>query len=166
MRSACRISLHLKPALVSRRLCVTALPPRHPSFPCLPLPRPPLILAPPPHPLLCPSGMGGGSRMRNRPVAGDDQRYDLRLDFTEAVFGCQKEIEVSRLEECKTCSGSGVKAGSTPTTCDTCKGQGQVTQVTRTPLGMFQQVGICPTCGGSGEQSTPCGTCQGDGRVR
>ncbi|KAL4433639.1 hypothetical protein ABPG75_000080 [Micractinium tetrahymenae] len=112
-------------------------------------------------------GMGGGAaRARNRPIPGDDQRYDLRLDFTEAVFGCSKEIEVSRLEDCSTCSGSGVKPGTTPTTCSTCKGAGQVVQAVRTPLGMFQQVATCPTCGGTGEQSTPCGTCQGDGRVR
>ncbi|KAL4450637.1 hypothetical protein ABPG77_000993 [Micractinium sp. CCAP 211/92] len=112
-------------------------------------------------------GMGAGSaRARNRPVPGDDQRYDLRLDFTEAVFGCSKEIEVSRLEDCSTCTGSGVKQGTTPTTCSTCKGAGQVVQAVRTPLGMFQQVATCPTCGGTGEQSTPCGTCQGDGRVR
>lgn len=109
---------------------------------------------------------GGGARSRNRPVAGDDQRYDLRLDFTEAVFGCNKEIEVSRLEDCSTCGGTGVKAGTTASTCSTCKGAGQVVQAVRTPLGMFQQVATCPTCGGTGEQFTPCGTCQGDGRVR
>lgn len=111
-------------------------------------------------------GMGGSARSRSRPVAGDDQRYDLRLEFTEAVFGCSKEIEVSRLEDCSTCTGSGVKPGTNPTTCGTCKGAGQVVQAVRTPLGMFQQVGTCPTCGGTGEQFTPCGTCQGDGRVR
>lgn len=167
--------------------------------------------------LLC-SGMGGAARSRNRPVQGDDQRYDLRLEFTEAIFGCRlvhwlgalwprapaaelhfchliasftsrnltdrtcpslqlsccipplsacsKEIEVSRLEDCSTCSGSGVKAGTTSSTCATCKGAGQVVQAVRTPLGMFQQVATCPTCSGTGEQFTPCGTCQGDGRVR
>ena len=73
---------------------------------------------------------------------------------------------MSRLEDCATCSGSGVKAGTSASTCGTCKGQGQVVQAVRTPLGMFQQVANCPTCGGSGEQFTPCGTCQGDGRVR
>lgn len=112
------------------------------------------------------SGMGGAARGRNRPVAGDDQRYDLRLDFTEAVFGCNKEIEVSRLEDCPTCSGSGVKAGTTTAACSTCKGAGQVVQAVRTPLGMFQQVTTCPACTGTGEQFTPCSTCQGDGRMR
>lgn len=111
-------------------------------------------------------GGGGGARMRNRPIPGDDQRYDLQLDFLEAVFGCQKEVEVSRLEGCATCSGSGVKPGTTPSTCATCNGQGQVVQAVRTPLGIFQQVSTCPACGGTGESATPCGTCKGDGRVR
>jgi molecular chaperone DnaJ len=113
-------------------------------------------------------GMGGGQgqRMRNRPIQGDDQRYDMSIDFLEAVFGCQKEVEVSRLESCGTCSGSGVKPGTSPSTCSTCNGQGQVVQAVRTPLGIFQQVSTCPACGGTGETSTPCGTCKGDGRVR
>lgn len=93
-------------------------------------------------------------------------RFGLQLDFMEAVFGCNKELDISHLESCGTCSGSGVKAGTTPTTCKTCGGQGQVVQAVRTPLGMFQQVASCPTCGGSGQESTPCGTCGGDGRVR
>lgn len=112
-------------------------------------------------------GMGGmGARARTRPIPGDDQRYDLQLDFLEAVFGCQKEVEVSRLEGCSTCSGSGVKPGTTPSQCSTCNGQGQVVQAVRTPLGIFQQVSTCPACGGAGETTTPCSTCKGDGRVR
>lgn len=79
---------------------------------------------------------------------------------------CSKEIEVSRLEDCSTCSGTGVKAGTSASTCGTCKGGGQVVQAVRTPLGMFQQVATCPACSGTGEQFTPCSTCQGDGRVR
>lgn len=109
---------------------------------------------------------GGGANMRNRPIAGDDMRYDLKLDFLQAVFGCQNEIDVSRLESCGTCSGSGVKTGTTPTTCSTCGGQGQVVQAVRTPLGIFQQVSTCGVCGGTGQTTTPCGTCKGDGRVR
>ena len=111
-------------------------------------------------------GGGGGARARSRPITGDDQRFDLQLDFLEAVFGCQREVEVSRLETCTTCTGSGVKSGTTPSTCSTCNGQGQVVQAVRTPLGIFQQVATCPACGGAGETSTPCGTCKGDGRVR
>eukprot|EP00475_Leptophrys_vorax_P006952 TRINITY_DN14362_c0_g2_i1.p2 TRINITY_DN14362_c0_g2~~TRINITY_DN14362_c0_g2_i1.p2 ORF type:complete len:288 (-),score=6.82 TRINITY_DN14362_c0_g2_i1:99-887(-) len=111
-------------------------------------------------------GMGGMGQRRNAPVQGDDERYDLTLDFLEAVFGAQKSIDVSRMESCETCSGSGAKPGTTPTTCSNCNGQGQVVSVANTPLGMFQQVTACPKCGGSGEQRTPCGSCGGQGRVR
>lgn len=113
-------------------------------------------------------GMGGGMgrQARNRPVQGDDESYSLVLNFKEAVFGVEKEIEIRRLESCTTCEGSGAKPGTKPTTCRTCGGQGQVVSSARTPLGVFQQVSTCSTCDGSGESSTPCGTCNGDGRVR
>lgn len=71
-----------------------------------------------------------------------------------------------RLENCDKCSGSGVKAGTKPTTCGTCGGQGQVVATVRTPLGNFQQVTGCQACGGTGQSSTPCPACAGDGRVR
>jgi molecular chaperone DnaJ len=112
-------------------------------------------------------GMGGSSRSsRNRPMQGDDERYDLLLDFQEGVFGVEKNIEVARLEMCNTCDGSGAKPGTTPSSCSTCGGQGQVMTTARTPLGDFRQVATCPACRGSGEISTPCTSCSGDGRVR
>ncbi|XP_077220902.1 chaperone protein dnaJ A7A, chloroplastic-like [Tasmannia lanceolata] len=115
-------------------------------------------------------GMGGmgGSRAaaRSRPIPGDDESYNLVLNFKEAVFGVEKEIEITRLESCGTCKGSGAKPGTQPTKCRTCGGQGQVVSSARTPLGVFQQVMTCPTCGGTGESSTPCNTCRGDGRAR
>ncbi|KAM3255444.1 hypothetical protein ACQJBY_048620 [Aegilops geniculata] len=111
-------------------------------------------------------GMGGGRAARNRPMQGDDESYNLVLNFKDAVFGVEKEIEITRLEGCNTCDGSGAKPGTKPTTCKTCGGQGQVVSSTRTPLGIFQQVSTCNTCGGTGEFSTPCKTCGGDGRVR
>lgn len=88
--------------------------------------------------------MGGrGSRQtRNRPMQGDDERYDLLLDFKDAVFGIEKDIEVTRLEGCTTCSGSGAKPGTTPTSCKTCGGQGQVMTTAQTPLGDFRQVSM------------------------
>lgn len=112
-------------------------------------------------------GMGaqGGPR-RARPIPGEDERYDIQLDFLDAVFGTTKDISVSRLEECGVCTGSGVKAGTTATTCSACGGQGQVMTVQRTPIGAFQQISTCPDCEGSGERATPCNTCGGDGRVR
>ncbi|KAK6928977.1 Chaperone DnaJ, C-terminal, partial [Dillenia turbinata] len=113
-------------------------------------------------------GMGGMGRRasRNRAVDGEDEIYNLVLNFKEAVFGVEKEIEVTRLESCGTCNGSGAKPGTKPTKCSTCGGQGQVVSSARTPLGVFQQVMTCSTCGGTGEMSTPCNTCSGDGRVR
>ncbi|XP_076893574.1 chaperone protein dnaJ A6, chloroplastic-like [Bidens hawaiensis] len=110
-------------------------------------------------------GMGGrGSR--NMATEGEDQGYNLVLDFKEAVFGCEKEIEITKLDTCKTCDGSGAKPGTTSSRCSSCGGQGQVISSARTPLGVFQQVSTCPSCDGSGEISTPCDTCKGDGRVR
>lgn len=112
---------------------------------------------------------GGASRGGPRPpqpVPGDDRGVSLQVDFAEAVFGCNKEVEVNHLEACATCTGTGVKPGTKSSTCKTCGGQGQVVQAVRTPLGMFQQVAPCPTCHGTGQESTPCSTCAGDGRVR
>lgn len=112
-------------------------------------------------------GMGmGGRGSRNRPVDGQDEYYNLILNFKEAVFGVEKEIEITRLESCSTCNGSGAKPGTTPSKCTTCGGQGQVVSSARTPLGVFQQVMTCSACSGTGEISTPCNTCSGDGRVR
>ncbi|CAH2076062.1 unnamed protein product, partial [Thlaspi arvense] len=114
-------------------------------------------------------GMGGGmgSRgSRSRAIDGEDEYYSLILNFKEAVFGIEKEIEISRLESCGTCNGSGAKAGTKPTKCKTCGGQGQVVASTRTPLGVFQQVMTCSPCNGTGEISKPCSACSGDGRVR
>lgn len=113
-------------------------------------------------------GMGGmgGRSSRSRVVDGEDEYYNLVLKFNEAVFGVEKEIEITRLETCGTCNGSGAKPGTTPTTCSTCGGQGQVVSSARTPLGVFQQVMTCSSCGGTGELSTPCTACSGDSRVR
>nr|APB03095.1 DnaJ-like protein [Antirrhinum majus] len=113
-------------------------------------------------------GMGGmgGRDSRNRASEGEDQVYNLVLNFKEAVFGVEKEIEITRLETCNTCDGTGSKPGTKSSRCSTCGGQGQVLSSARTPLGVFQQVTTCPTCGGTGEFSTPCNTCRGDSRVR
>eukprot|EP00268_Persea_americana_P005822 TRINITY_DN12005_c0_g5_i1.p1 TRINITY_DN12005_c0_g5~~TRINITY_DN12005_c0_g5_i1.p1 ORF type:complete len:448 (+),score=77.23 TRINITY_DN12005_c0_g5_i1:306-1649(+) len=111
-------------------------------------------------------GMGGGRSARNRPIQGEDEGYNLVLNFKEAVFGVEKEIEIARLGTCGTCDGSGAKPGSKRTKCKTCRGQGQVVSSTRTPLGVFQQVMACSTCAGTGESFTLCNNCKGDGRVR
>lgn len=112
------------------------------------------------------SGAGGQtSRRRGGPTRGDDLRYDLRLDFREAVFGGEKEIRISHLETCTTCSGSGAKPGTRPRTCSTCSGSGQVRRATRTPFGSFTQVSVCPTCNGSGQMiEDKCDVCGGNGQ--
>ena len=94
------------------------------------------------------------------------EAMSITIEVLEAVFGCEKELDCMRLEECGECTGSGVKAGTSPKTCGTCGGQGQVVATVRTPLGNFQQVTACNACGGSGQTFTPCSACGGDGRVR
>jgi molecular chaperone DnaJ len=111
-------------------------------------------------------GMGQGARRRG-PIRGDDLRLDLRLDFKEAVFGGEKEIKISHLETCSTCSGSGAKPGTRPSTCSTCSGTGQVRRATRTPFGSFTQVSACPTCSGTGEViEDRCEVCSGSGQLQ
>jgi len=114
-------------------------------------------------------GMGGGARGRQGqrqrgPVAGDDLRFDLEIDFKTAVFGGEEKVRIRHLETCGTCSGSGVKPGSKVSTCSTCNGMGVTMQVTRTPLGNFQTQQTCPTCRGTGQVVEEyCGTCSGQG---
>ncbi|MEB3290582.1 MAG: molecular chaperone DnaJ [Leptolyngbya sp.] len=112
-------------------------------------------------------GMGQGGPRRRSPSRGDDLRLDLKLDFKEAVFGGEKEIKISHLETCGTCSGSGAKPGTRPSTCGTCSGTGQVRRATRTPFGSFTQVSACPTCGGTGEViEDRCEVCGGSGQTQ
>ncbi|MGG6296753.1 molecular chaperone DnaJ [Leptolyngbya sp. AN02str] len=111
------------------------------------------------------SGAGGPqTRRRTGPTRGDDLRLDLKLDFRDAVFGGEKEIRISHLETCTTCSGSGAKPGTRPKTCQTCSGSGQVRRATRTPFGSFTQVSACPTCAGTGQViEDKCDVCGGKG---
>ena len=116
-------------------------------------------------------GFGGfgrsSSRSRNAPRRGADLQYRLDLTFEEAVFGIEKEIEVTRDETCSTCKGSGAKPGTSPTRCSNCNGAGEVRQVRQTILGSMVQVTTCPTCRGAGEIiAAPCPTCQGRGLER
>ena len=103
-----------------------------------------------------------GSRRRNTPSRGTDLSYTLNLTFEEAVFGVEKEIDISRDEVCSTCHGSGAEPGTSPTRCSTCSGRGEVRQTRQTFLGSMVQVITCPACGGTGEVIvTPCHTCRG-----
>lgn len=114
-----------------------------------------------------PGGAAAQSARQRGPIRGDDLRLDLKLDFKEAIFGGEKEIKISHLETCGTCSGSGAKPGTRPRTCGTCGGSGQVRRATRTPFGSFTQVSACPTCSGTGEViEERCQTCSGSGQVQ
>lgn len=109
-------------------------------------------------------GRGGGQRQRRGPVAGDDLRFDLEIDFKTAIFGGQEKVRIRHLEKCDTCDGDGVKPGSSVKTCDVCNGQGVTVQVSRTPLGNFQTQQVCSTCRGTGQRVEEyCGTCSGQG---
>lgn len=112
---------------------------------------------------------GGGSRRRSAgggPMKGANIRTSVRLTFMEAVFGCKKEIELNVKDECKSCKGSGAKAGTSPTTCSTCGGKGQVARSRKTPFGIMSSVEMCPDCGGSGKIiAEKCPDCRGTGYI-
>ncbi len=113
-------------------------------------------------------GFGGARQAQsNGPVRGSDLRYNLTINFEEAVFGCKKEINVARNENCDQCHGSGAKPGTSPKTCDQCHGTGQVTRIQQTMLGSMRTSSPCPKCGGEGKIiSDPCPKCGGKGTVR
>ena len=112
-------------------------------------------------------GGGMGGAQRNGPVPGDDLRYDLTITLEEAAFGCEKEINLVRDEECPECHGSGAKPGSKVETCSTCNGTGQERVISNTPFGRIQNIRTCSRCRGSGKIITePCPKCKGRGKVR
>ncbi len=111
-------------------------------------------------------GFGRGGR-RNGPMRGADIRFDLTIEFEEAVKGTEKEIEVTRHETCPRCHGSGAEPGTHPMKCPTCNGMGQVRQRQQTIFGTFVNVTTCPRCKGTGEViTTPCRECHGTGQVQ
>jgi len=110
--------------------------------------------------------MGGGGRSR-RPRRGRDLQLQVTLSFDEAVFGVEKEIEITRNETCGTCHGTGAEPGSGPQRCPTCGGRGEVRQVRQTIFGSMMQTSTCPACNGRGEViSNPCHACRGSGLER
>ncbi|KAJ9190012.1 hypothetical protein P3X46_001249 [Hevea brasiliensis] len=114
-------------------------------------------------------GMETGFRTRRRSTVtkGEDIRYDITLEFSEAIFGSEKDFELSHLETCEVCAGTGAKIGSKMRICSTCGGRGQVMRIEQTPFGLFSQVSVCPNCGGEGEViSEYCRKCSGEGRIR
>jgi molecular chaperone DnaJ len=113
-------------------------------------------------------GFGKTSRgSRNVPRRGADLKQRIDLSFEEAVFGTEKEIEITRDEVCETCDGSGAEPGTSPVRCSTCGGRGEVRQARQTLLGSMVQVITCPACKGQGEVvESACQTCNGRGLKR
>ena len=110
---------------------------------------------------------GQAGRQRTGPRRGADLRFGLQLEFEEAIFGVEKEIQVPRRETCAVCSGSGAQVGTSPTRCPDCGGQGQVRRVSQSVFGQVVNVVTCPRCRGEGEIiEYPCATCHGAGLVQ
>jgi molecular chaperone DnaJ len=106
---------------------------------------------------------GGGRQRGGGAQRGSDLRYNLELTLEQAVAGTEVKIRVPVLVACTECNGSGAKKGSSPVTCSTCHGHGQV----RMQQGFFSVQQTCPTCHGTGKQiKDPCRKCQGQGRVQ
>lgn len=109
----------------------------------------------------------GTQSRRNTPQRGADIRYDLTISFEEAVFGCQKEIEIPRWETCGTCHGNGAQPGTATQRCTYCQGTGEIRRVQQSIFGQFVNVMVCDRCRGEGRViTTPCERCRGQGRVR
>ena len=112
-------------------------------------------------------GFGGGQTQRSGPRRGENLRVRLNITFEEAAFGCEKEINVGRVEQCPDCKGTGCAPGTTPEVCPDCKGTGSVRTTQRTPFGVVQTSGACKKCGGRGKIiHQPCPRCGGRGAVR
>jgi molecular chaperone DnaJ len=109
------------------------------------------------------AGVGASTGRRgSRQQRGDDLRYDLTIEFEEAVFGAETEVKLRRREACSSCHGSGSAGGRGPTTCGQCRGTGQV----RFQQGFFAVARTCGACGGTGSIiSDPCTSCRGETRV-
>ncbi len=111
-------------------------------------------------------GRRGAGRETNAPMKGSNIRTSVRITFEEAVFGTEKEIELTVKEECKTCHGSGAKPGTAPQTCPKCGGKGQVVFTQQSFFGTVRNVQTCPDCQGKGKViREKCIDCHGSGYV-
>ncbi len=110
---------------------------------------------------------GGGRRNPNAPRQGSDLQYTLSMEFKEAVFGKELDIEIPKDLDCDKCHGSGAEPGSKTETCGTCRGTGQQEQVANTPFGRVVNRRSCSACGGKGTLiKVKCSECRGVGKVK
>lgn len=107
-----------------------------------------------------------GGRANNGPMKGANIRTSVRITFEEAVFGVEKEIELTLKDECRICHGSGAKPGTSPETCSKCGGKGQVVFTQQSFFGTVRNVQTCPDCGGTGKVvKDKCPDCHGSGYI-
>ena len=105
-----------------------------------------------------------GGRANNGPMKGANIRKGVRITFEEAIFGCEKELDIVLKDPCTKCNGTGAKPGTSPETCSKCGGKGQVVYTSQSFFGTVQNVQTCPTCGGSGKVvKEKCPKCAGTG---
>ncbi len=110
-------------------------------------------------------GGSRGGRPSRQTRRGDDIQVDVEITLPESATGVKKEISHRLYQQCSHCKGNGAEPGTPIKTCATCGGQGMTTITRQTPLGIFRQQTICPTCKGEGKMpETVCSVCKGDGR--
>ncbi len=111
-------------------------------------------------------GGGRSRRSSNGPMKGANLRTSVRIKFEEAVFGCEKEIEITLKDECPKCHGTGAKEGTQPVTCSKCGGKGQVMYTQQSLFGAMRSVQTCPDCHGTGKiVKDKCPDCAGSGYI-
>ena len=111
-------------------------------------------------------GGGRSRRANNGPMKGANVRTAVRITFEEAVFGCEKQLDLNLKDECTTCHGTGAKPGTSPETCPKCGGKGQIVYTQQSLFGTVRNVQTCPDCNGSGKiVKEKCTDCHGSGYI-
>ena len=111
-------------------------------------------------------GGGRSRRANNGPMKGANVRTAVRITFEEAVFGCEKQLDLNLKDECTTCHGTGAKPGTRPETCPKCGGKGQIVYTQQSLFGTVRNVQTCPDCNGSGKiVKEKCADCHGSGYI-
>ena len=111
-------------------------------------------------------GGGRSRRANNGPMKGANVRTAVRITFEEAVFGCEKQLDLNLKDECTTCHGTGAKPGTQPETCPKCGGKGQIVYTQQSLFGTVRNVQTCPDCNGSGKiVKEKCADCHGSGYI-